>query len=77
MTPPTLQQPTKGAFGGLCNRSACLAPAAFWWNHNTRAYYCHECAIKINAHCPLDMPQWRLVEHAAPLARPLTDEQKT
>ena len=52
----------KGKFDGNCNRRACQAPGATWWNPNTRAYYCHDCASKINAHCPMDMPEWRLVE---------------
>ena len=39
---------TKGKWGGLCNRSACLAHNAFWWNRGSRAYYCQDCAHLIN-----------------------------
>ena len=39
---------TKGKYGGLCNRSACLAHNAFWWNRGSRAYYCQDCAYLIN-----------------------------
>lgn len=38
----------KGKRGGLCNRSACLAPGAMWFNTSTRAYYCRGCAHSIN-----------------------------
>jgi len=38
----------KGERGGLCNRSACLAPGAYWFNRSTRAHYCNECARDIN-----------------------------
>ncbi len=38
----------KGAWLGLCNRSACLAPGANWWNSGTRAYYCETCADSID-----------------------------
>lgn len=38
----------KGRFGGLCNRTACQAPGATWFNHSTRAYYCASCAKQIN-----------------------------
>jgi hypothetical protein len=32
----------------LCNRRACKAPGANWWNPHTRAWYCRPCAIAIN-----------------------------
>ncbi|UCV26761.1 hypothetical protein [Ferribacterium limneticum] len=38
----------KGEFGGSCNRSACLAPGANWYNHSTRKYYCRACAEWLN-----------------------------
>jgi hypothetical protein len=38
----------KGAKDGLCNRSSCLAPGADWYNHSTRKFYCHRCAIDLN-----------------------------
>lgn len=37
-----------GTHGGLCNRTACRAPGARWWNSSTRKYYCVECACRIN-----------------------------
>ena len=37
-----------GNKGGLCQRSACRAPGADWFNHSTRAYYCATCAREIN-----------------------------
>lgn len=38
----------KGQLGGSCNRQACQAPGATWWNAGTRAYYCAACAHEIN-----------------------------
>lgn len=38
----------KGRKGGSCNRSACQAPGATWFNSSTRAYYCRTCAHMIN-----------------------------
>lgn len=43
------QNNTKGAYNGLCNRSACLAPGAKYYNHSTREHYCEDCANLINA----------------------------
>ena len=40
----------KGAFGGICNRSACDKTGAVWYNHSTKFYYCEECAELINKH---------------------------
>jgi len=37
----------KGVKDGNCNRTACQAPNAIWWNTGTRAYYCRSCAIAI------------------------------
>lgn len=39
---------TVGEFGGLCNRKACRAPSAEWYNHSTMKYYCHVCAHTLN-----------------------------
>jgi hypothetical protein len=36
----------------LCNRTACRAPGAIWWNTSTRAYYCTPCAHRINEGAP-------------------------
>lgn len=41
-------KPDKGRFGGSCNRTACQAPGATWWNFGTQAYYCQACALMIN-----------------------------
>lgn len=38
----------KGEYMGSCNRTACLAHPADWYNHWTRHYYCASCARKIN-----------------------------
>lgn len=48
---PTPDLPTKGKLGGLCNRSACLRPGAWWWNKGSYAYYCPSCSADINAAC--------------------------
>ena len=37
-----------GSYLGLCNRTACRAPKANWYNHSTRKYYCFDCAIMLN-----------------------------
>lgn len=39
---------TKGQKGGLCNRSACLAPGATWYNWGSLAHYCFECSVMLN-----------------------------
>lgn len=41
----------KGKLNGNCNREACQAPNAVWWNTSTRAYYCGRCARDINRAC--------------------------
>ena len=38
----------KGLKGENCNRTACQAPGAYWYNHSTQAYYCRTCADLIN-----------------------------
>jgi hypothetical protein len=42
------QAALKGALGGLCNRAACQAPGARYYNHSTRAHYCDQCAAILN-----------------------------
>lgn len=37
-----------GSFGGLCNRSACRAPGANWYNRGSLRYYCASCANWLN-----------------------------
>ncbi len=39
----------KGVKGENCNRTACQAPGAYYYNHSTHAYYCKVCADLINA----------------------------
>lgn len=41
-------KPGKGEHNGSCNRTACQAPGANYYNHSTRKYYCEPCAILIN-----------------------------
>jgi hypothetical protein len=41
-------KPDKGLENGTCNRKACQAPGANWYNHSTRAFYCGNCAEVIN-----------------------------
>jgi len=43
---------TKGAFGGLCNRQACLSPGATWFNRSTQRYYCAKCGYQLNCANP-------------------------
>ena len=39
----------KGLEGQNCNRTACQEPnSAHYYNTGTKAYYCLECAMKIN-----------------------------
>ena len=33
-------KPDKGQMGGSCNRKACQAPDATWYNLYTDSYYC-------------------------------------
>ena len=41
----------KGKKNGNCNRTACQAPGAVFYNKGTRAYYCRRCAEMIQASC--------------------------
>lgn len=47
-TPLVQLSTVKGERGGLCNRTACQKPPAYWFNSSTRAYYCNDCAQLIN-----------------------------
>lgn len=38
----------KGAYHGICNRTACSHEPAVYYNHSTRMYYCPSCAHDIN-----------------------------
>lgn len=53
MTNTTKPTPAlKGVYNGNCNREACQAAKAVWYNHSTRKYYCHDCALYINRYRP-------------------------
>lgn len=41
---PIPETQKKGHYNGLCNRSACLAPGATWYNRGSYAFYCANCA---------------------------------
>ena len=41
--------PGKGKEGKNCNRTACQAPGAYFFNKGTRAWYCRHCAEQIEA----------------------------
>ncbi|SIO37418.1 hypothetical protein SAMN05444166_4190 [Singulisphaera sp. GP187] len=46
---PQTRQPAKNE---PCNRKACRAVPARYWNCSTEALYCGVCARKINMHSP-------------------------
>lgn len=46
--------PNKGVAGGDCNRTQCQSPGAIYFNHSTRKYYCHACALDLNEANRLD-----------------------
>ena len=41
-------KPDKGKMNGSCNRRACQAPGATWFNKYMDAHYCEPCAAAIN-----------------------------
>lgn len=41
-------KPNKGLKGGSCNRTACQAPGAVYFNFSTEKYYCRRCAEDLN-----------------------------
>ncbi len=45
---PSNSIPQPGELGGPCNRRACRAPDARWYNQSTRAHYCERCARELN-----------------------------
>ena len=70
----------------LCNRSACRAESATWWNTSTLAYYCEKCAKGINEGAgthihgvQLCVPPHRLPtrEPPAPCAKPMSGAERT
>ena len=42
------EKPDKGQYMGSCNRRACQAPHAVWFNRSTLRHYCEDCARAIN-----------------------------
>lgn len=41
--------PLKGEYNGECNRKVCRNVEATWYNYETKACYCRDCAVKINS----------------------------
>jgi hypothetical protein len=39
----------KGKRGGSCNRRACQAPPANYFNRGSGKWYCEDCAVELNA----------------------------
>lgn len=50
----------KGELGGSCNRRACQAPGANWFNRSTEKHYCESCARLINDYGPTQRDSMRL-----------------
>lgn len=44
----TMTMPDKGERLGSCNRQACQAPGAYWYNRTMRKWYCTSCARLLN-----------------------------
>jgi hypothetical protein len=63
--------PTKGDYGGNCNRSACERRDATYFNASTRKFYCSRCAAAIN-----DANKDYLAAHGVPLCTPGPAEAK-
>lgn len=51
------EKPNKGKEGGACNRRACQAEPALWWNHGSYSWYCEDCAIQIGQD-PVNKRDW-------------------
>lgn len=66
-----MNKPDKGHKGGSCNRTACQAPGAWWYHHDTHAFYCRHCARELNkmhAEDALRIYGHDLLTDAAPIA---------
>lgn len=59
-------KPDKGLFNGSCNRRDCQKPGAKHYNESTRAYYCAECAERINRWSRVDVGRDICVEVKSP-----------
>lgn len=53
------EKPNKGKEGGACNRRACQAEPALYWNHGSYAWYCADCARDIGED-PVNKRDWDL-----------------
>ncbi len=53
------EKPNKGHEGGACNRRACQAEPALWWNHGSYSWYCEDCARDIGQD-PVNLRDWTL-----------------
>jgi hypothetical protein len=53
------EKPNKGIEGGACNRRACQAEPALWYNHGSYAWYCGDCARDIGQD-PINLRDWNL-----------------
>lgn len=53
------EKPNKGHEGGACNRRACQAEPAMWWNHGSHSWYCADCARDIGDD-PVNRMEWTL-----------------
>lgn len=53
------EKPNKGMEGGACNRRACQAEPALYWNHGSHSWYCADCARDIGED-PVNKRDWEL-----------------
>ncbi len=53
------EKPNKGQEGGACNRRACQAEPALYWNHGSHSWYCADCARDIGED-PVNKRDWEL-----------------
>lgn len=53
------EKPNKGLEGGACNRRACQAEPALWWNRGSHSWYCEDCARDIRED-PVNKQHWEL-----------------
>jgi hypothetical protein len=51
------EKPNKGQEGGACNRRACQAEPALWWNHGSHSWYCEDCKQDIGGDI-VNMWEW-------------------
>ena len=56
--PATPDPALKGKLGGNCNVTACQAPGAYAWSLNNQAWYCDDCARRLNRE-PSNYAYWK------------------